>query len=81
LRRPASLGLGGSVTDHIHADGDQYTETGTETSLPTVATIGGVKVAGYESHDSPGTGSYQCSRQSLTTKGSNGVQTDTWSRP
>lgn len=79
--RVLSITIGGSVTYHIHADGHQYTETGTETSLPTAATIGGARVTDYQSHYSPGTGSYQCSKQSLTLTGSTGVQTDTWSRP
>ncbi len=78
--RVLSITIGGSTTYNIHADGHQYTETGTETSLPTVATVGGAGVADYQSHYSPGTGSYQCSKQSLTMTGSTGVQTDTWSR-
>ncbi len=79
--RVLSISIGGSVTYHLHADGHRYTETGTVTSLPTTATIGGVTVTNYESHNSPGTDSYQCSTHSLTTAGSTGVQTDTWSRP
>lgn len=78
--RVLSITLGGSVTYHLHADGHRYTETGTETSLPTTATIGGVRVVNYESHNSPGTGTYQCSTHTLTMAGSTGVQTDTWSR-
>lgn len=78
--RVLSITIGGSVTYHIHADGHQYTETGTETNLPTMATIGAVVISDYQSHNSPGTGSYQCSGQSLTTTGSTGGQTDTWSR-
>ncbi len=79
--RVLSITIVGSVTYHVHADGHRYTETGTVTSLPTVATIGGVRVTDYESHNSPGSGSYQCSAHSLTTTGSTGVQTDIWSRP
>lgn len=78
--RVLSITIGGSVTFHVHADGHQYTETGADTSLPTIATIGGARVNDYQSHYSPGTGTYQCSKQSLTTTGSTREQTDTWSR-
>lgn len=78
--RVLSITIGGSVTYHIRADGHQYTETGTETNLPTNATIGGVRIADYQSHNSPGTGNYQCSNRSLTSSGGSGVQSDTWSR-
>lgn len=79
--RVLSITIGGSVTYHLHADGHRYTETGTVTSLPTTATIGTVRVINYESHNSPGSGTYQCSAHSLTMAGSTGAQTDTWSRP
>jgi hypothetical protein len=79
--RVLSITIGGSVTYHFHADGHRYTETGTVTSLPTTATIGGASVTNFESHNSPGTGTYQCSTHTLTTAGTTGVQTDTWSRP
>ena len=78
--RVLSITIGGSYTFHMHADGRQYVESGTATALPVTATIGGSPVPDYHGSYSPGTGTYECSQQALSTTTSWGVQTDTWSR-
>ncbi len=78
--RVLSISIRGSFTFHVHADGHQYVETGTNTTVPVTATIGGALIPDYHGSYSPGTGTYSCSRRSLTTTTGSGVQTDTWSR-
>jgi hypothetical protein len=78
--RVLSITLGGSFTFHLHADGRQYVETGTDTALPVTATLSGVAISDYHGSYQPGTGTYKCSQQNLTTTTSSGVQTDGWSR-
>lgn len=78
--RVLSITLGGSFTFHLQADGGKYTETGTDTALPVTATLSGVAISDYHGSYQPGTGTYQCSQQNLTTMTSSGVQTDSWSR-
>jgi len=78
--RVLSITLGGSFTFHLHADGRQYVETGTDTALPVTATLSGVPIPGYHGSYDPGTGSYECSQRNLTTTTSSGVQTDSWVR-
>jgi hypothetical protein len=78
--RVLSITITGSLTYDVHADGHAYTETGSKVLLPTVATIDGAPIAGYQSYYTAGQGTYVCSTQSLTTTTQSGVQTDTWSR-
>jgi hypothetical protein len=78
--RELSISIGGSFVFRIHAHADSYTETGNVTPLPTIATVDGRSVPDYHSSYAPGSGTYSCSRQSLTMATSTGVQTDHWSR-
>jgi len=78
--RVLSITIGGSFMFHLHADGHQYVETGTDTALPVTATLSGAAIPDYHGAYQPATGTYQCSRQNLTTTTGSGVQTDSWSR-
>jgi hypothetical protein len=78
--RELSIRIEGSYSFQLRADGHQYVETGTDTPLPTTATIGGVSIPDYRSSYSPGRGTYECSQRSLAMTTASGVQTDRWSR-
>jgi hypothetical protein len=78
--RELRIMIGGSLDFNIHAASHEYVETGTSTALPTTATIAGASISDYHSSYMPGSGTYTCSRQSLTVTTSSNVQTDTWSK-
>ena len=78
--RVLSITLDGSFKFHLHADGHEYVETGTITTLPVSATLGGVPIPGYHGSYTPATGTYTCSQRTLTTTTSSGIQTDSWLR-
>ena len=69
--------ISGSVQFTIHASDGNFVESGTKTSLPTTATLGGDPID-YGSTYRPGYGQYQCIAGQLTFF--SGAQTDTWSR-
>jgi hypothetical protein len=70
----------GSVSFKVHGDGHKYVETGSRRQLPTIATIDGVPVSGYQSSYAPAQGTYQCAGPSLTTTTTSGLQIETWSK-
>lgn len=78
--RVLSITIRGSAVFHIHADGHNYTETGSNTDLPTAATLDGNPVTDYHSSYAPGNGTYSCSSSSLMVTTASSVQTDTWTR-
>ena len=78
--RELSITIRGTYSFHLHSDGHQYVETGTETPLPTTATIGGVPIPDYHSSYTPGRGTYVCSARNLTTAEASSTQTDSWSK-
>ena len=78
--RVLSITIRGSAVFHIHADGHNYTETGSQTDMPTTATLDGAPVTDYHSAYAPGHGTYSCSSSSLTVTTASSVQTDTWTR-
>lgn len=74
------IGIRGTVHFHIHGDGKTFTETGTRVEMPTVASLNGQPVT-YHSEQSPGPGTYTCSKTALTMTTANGVQADQWAPP
>lgn len=71
--------LRGSVKFHVDGDGKNYTESGAVAQMPTTATLDGQPVS-YHSAQTPGPGTYTCSRTAMTMTTEGGVQTDTWTR-
>jgi hypothetical protein len=78
--RVLSITIRGSAAFKIHADGHNYTETGSQTVLPTTATLDGAPISDYHSSYAAGRGTYSCSPSSLTVTTASNVQTDTWTR-
>ncbi len=74
-----AISIRGSVRYRIHGDGKNYTESGTGAQMPTTATLNGQPVS-YHSAQTPGPGTYSCTKNSLTMTTRGGVQTDSWAR-
>jgi hypothetical protein len=74
-----SITIGGSIVYRIHAADGDYTETGSKTQLPTMATLNGAMVEYHSSYE-PGSGTYSCAGSNLTMITKGGVQTAMWSR-
>lgn len=78
--RALAITIRGSFDFRIVARGGTYTETGTETALPTTASVAGIPITDYHSDYTPGAGTYSCSSTSLTMTTNDAVQTATWSK-
>jgi len=74
-----AITIRGTWAFSIKGTGGLYVETGTKTQLPTTAPFN-AKPADYNSSYSPGSGTYSCTRSSLTLTTDDKVQTDSWSK-
>ncbi len=74
-----AITIRGSWTFSLKGTGGHWVQTGTKTELPTTATFNG-KPTDYHSSYAPGSGTYSCTRTSLTMSTDKQVQTDSWSK-